>query len=352
MVSGSNSNPNRSNRTATPPTLRWLPAILALSLVWTVPAPSQQTAGQTRTDSSKSLPPPPSSNQPASKKKKAKAVYTGPNTVVELPPAPVLDAEGRQLLDPDAKPIFSPAMRQMRDKKGHPVFDEQGKPVFQTAADMGYNEKGKKIRSHKEKKVKLISVTIERGTLTVDGMTGKAALNYQIADLKYLYLYAPGIGTVIVSPTPFPYAKEQPRAFDGNNLTVTVGEHVLQVSSENRLLGKKPQSAFVLVDRDFQLPSTFPAMGYGPIRKPPYAWPGSKPNPPLTSVVQPPPLPPQLVPAQLLAPCPAGQMRVAAAPASKAHAAKGTDAKGTDPQPCVPIAKAAPAAAPPAPPSH
>jgi hypothetical protein len=271
------------------------------------------------------------------KQKGKKAEYTGPNTVVELAPTPMLDAEGKQQLDPDGKPMFNSPVRQQRDKKGHPLFDEAGKPVMQTNKELGYDEHGKKVHPEKEKKVKATPISISRGVLTVDGLTGKAALNYDIADLKYIYFFAPGIGITVISNAPFPGAKEQPKAFDDKTLTVTADGHVLQLASDNRLLGKKPESAFVLVDRAFMLPLKFPAMGYGATNKPPYAWPGAKANEKLAGPVEAPPLPANLLPVQLLKPCPAGQMRPAATSASPGQG-------GSNPS-CVPIAKATASAA-------
>src|SRR3984893_2106524 len=66
------------------------------------------------------------------KSKKGKQEYTGPTTVVELPPTPMLDEEGKQRQDPDGKLMFNPPVRQQRDKKGHTLFDELGKPVMKT----------------------------------------------------------------------------------------------------------------------------------------------------------------------------------------------------------------------------
>jgi hypothetical protein len=276
---------------------------------------------------------------PPAKDKGKKSEYTGPTTVVELPPTPMLDEEGKQRLDPDGKPMFNPPVRQQRDKKGHPLFDDKGKPVMQTPKELGYDEHGKKIHGEKEKKVKATPLSVSRGVLTVDGLTGKAALNYDIADLKYIYFYAPGIGITVVSNAPFAGAKEQKNAFDDETLTVTADGHVLQLSSENRLLGKNPESAYVLVDRESTLPSKFPVMGYGAIAKPPYAWPGAKPNEKLAGPVEAPPVPVNLLPVQLLKPCPAGQMR----PATKAA----LPGQPVVEAPCVPIAKAAPVSASP-----
>jgi hypothetical protein len=245
----------------------------------------------------------------ASKAKKQE--YTGPTTLIELPPTPMLDEEGIQRQDPDGKLMFNPPVKQQRDKQGHPLFDADNKPVFQTKDNLGYDENGKKLHPTKEKPPKVVAVSISRGTLTVDGMTGKAALNYEIKDLKYVYFYVPGIGTTVVSNEPFPGAVEQKHAFDDKTLTVTVNDHILQLSSDKRILGKAPESAFVLVDKNFTVPTKFPVMGYGPIRVAPYAWPGSRDNAELKGVVEPPPLPTNLRPALLLQPCPAGQMRTA-----------------------------------------
>ncbi len=275
------------------------------------------------------------------KAKKVKNAYDGPSTIVVLPAMPMLDGEGKQRIDPDGKPLFNPPVQQLRDKKGHPVFDDAGKPVFQTATNLGYDEKGKKIRVKKAKRLKTTPVSIASGTLTVDGWTGKARLNYDIADLQYMYVYAPGIGIAIVSPETFPGAKAQPGAFNGTTLRIAVDGHTIELASEKRLLGKKPQQAWVTVDRDFLLPAKFPVFGYGTTTRPPYAWPGSKQSVAAMGEVQAPPLPVDLRPTLLLTPCPAGMMRrtaPAVLPGQQAVA-----------QPCVAIqmpATARPASAP------
>ncbi len=265
-----------------------------------------------------------------------KEIYTGPTEIVVLPPAPMLDEEGKQRLDPDGKPMFNAPVKQQRDKYGHPMFDEHGQPVFQTAGDLGYDERGHKLHAEKVKPPKMTPVTIAQGTYTVDGVIGKAALNYDIADLKYIYLYAPGIGVTVISNEPFEGATEQPNAFNDKTLTVNVGEHTLQLYSEKRLFAK-PEPAYVRVDRDFMLPSKFPVMGYGELRKPPYAWPGAKQVQAVAGPVVPPPLPLNLRPVMLLPPCPAGQMRQ---PAPKV-----LPGELAPPQPCVPVAKVLPQSA-------
>jgi hypothetical protein len=304
------------------------------------PAPEDPQTDQPGEDdkAAPSLKPPQSSGTTASvlKGKKGEESYTGPTSVIELPPTPLLDEEGKQRQDPDGKLMWNAPVKQQRDKKGHPLFDLKGQPVMQTKDNLGYDENGKKIHPVKEKPPKTVSVSISHGTLTVDGLIGKAALNYEIKDLKYVYFYVPGIGTTVVSNDPFPGAVEQKHAFDDKTLTITVGEHVLQLSSDNRLLGKSPESAYVLVDKYFSAPAKFPVMGYGPIRVAPYAWPGSKQNNEEKGAVVAPPLPADLRPALLLQPCPSGQMRKAGPPVLPGQTPV--------PQPCVPIASVEPAA--------
>src|ERR1700733_13833715 len=267
--------------------------------------------------------------KPATKGKKGKQEYTGPTTLVVLEPTPMLDEEGNQRQDPDGKLMFNPPVKQQRDKFGHPLFDEHNKPVFQSKDNLGYDENGKKLHPSKEKPPKTISVSISRGTLTVDGMTGKAALNYEIKDLQYVYFYIPGIGTTVVSNAPFPGAVEQKRAFDDKTLTVTVNDQIVQLTSDPRFLGQGPESALVLLDKTFSAHTKFPVMGYGPIRVAPYMWPGSKQNDDLKGAVEAPPLPADLRPEPLLQACPAGQMRIPSASVQTVAS-----------RPCVPIASA------------
>ncbi len=313
--------------------IRLLFVILGFALSLTAnPAQAQQP--QPSDSATSQAAPLPAATRPASiaTGKKGKEPYSGPTTLVELPPTPMLDEEGNQRQDPDGKLLFNPPIKQQRDKYGHPLFDELGKPVMQTKDNLGYDENGKKLHPVKEKPPKTVSASISRGILTVDGMTGKAALNYEIKDLKYLYFYVPGIGTTIISNVPFPGAVEQKKAFDDKTLTITMGEHTLQLSSDKSILDKRAESAFVLVDKNFLVPTKFPIMGYGPIRVAPYAWPGSKKNEALKGIAEAPPLPSNLQPDQLLPPCPVGQMRTAGTRTLPGQTATTL--------PCVPIATA------------
>jgi hypothetical protein len=281
--------------------------------------------------------------------KGSKTPYRGSTETIVLPPTPMLDEEGRQRIDPDGHPMFNPPLKQQCDKKGHPWFDADGKPVMQTARDLGYDEHGKRIKPPKEKGPQRTPVSISRGTFTVDGVIGKAGLNYAIADLKYLYLFVPGMGVTVVSHAPFEGAKEQKDAFDDQSLIVTVGEHRLEVASDVPLLGRRrrPESAYVRLDRGFMLASAYPAVGYGVLLARPYVWPASTANAALRGAVQPPALPFNLRQTQVAVPCPTGQRRQSGA--SVAVAGTAGAAAGSTPgagAPCVPIPSAsAPATA-------
>ena len=269
--------------------------------------------------------PPPLTPKRMTFPKKGKQPYTGPTNVLELAETPMLDEEGKQRFDLEGKPLFNPSVKQLRDKKGHPEFDGNGRPVFQTATNLGYDANGKKIKVKKAKEARTTPLEISKGTLTVDGMIGKAALNYQIKDFRYVYLYAPWIGTVVVSNHAFPGAIEQPKGFDQHTLTVTVDDHQFQLYSEKVMLSKRTEPAYVSVDRQFKLDSKYPAMGYGKSLQAPYSWPGAKGSPESKAYVKPPPVPENLRQTLLFSACPDGQMRPA--PTSP----------GAPPQACVPM---------------
>jgi len=202
-----------------------------------------------------------------------------------------------------------------------------GKPLAPTAV----SKKAKAAKKKKEKLPKMTPVNIVQGTLTVDGWTGKARLNYDIADLKFIYLWAPGVGTVVVSNGFFPLAKDELGAFSGNTLTVDANGHTIQLYSEKRLLNnKKPAPAFVYVDTSYQLPSAFPAMGFGTTVQPPYAWPGAK-NVQLAKggVVVPPPLPKDLRPALVSPLCVPAGSKAAGTPCQAAPLKPATPAATT-----------------------
>ncbi len=213
----------------------------------------------------------------------------------------------------------------------------------------------KKKKPKKEKPPKVTPATITRGTLTVDGIVGKAALNYSIPDLKFIYIYAPGIGVVVVSDNKFAGGAEQKNAFDGHTLTVKASDHEMQIYSDDILLGKKAvigkggkdkkaEPAWVALDANFTMPSRFPVVGYGDKPVAPYAWPGSKMNVAVKGIEEDaPPVPKHLAPVLAENPCPKGLVLVNAPPVEK-------DASDTvaarKPGPKCMAAKDVPAAAP------
>ena len=133
---------------------------------------------------------------------------------------------------------------------------------------------------------------IRRGVLTVDGLTAKVDLNYAIADMQFLYVYVPGVGTTVISDAPFAGATEQRNAFDGDVLTVQSGGNRLQLSAERRLLSKR--SAFVKFDPTFGPSSRTPVMGYGASAAAPYEWPGALKE--INTVASTHPVPPSMKP--------------------------------------------------------
>lgn len=159
-----------------------------------------------------------------------------------------------------------------------PTLDANGNPIHLAPC----SKKDKTCRKKRKSllKRKTVGMKIENGTLTVDGWTGKARLNYDISELKFLYVWSPGIGTTVISNQNFPGAKEEKDAVKGNTLTVTTADnHEIQLTSENPLMGKskKSLSMWVATDSEYNLPARYPAFGYGSTAKAPYNWPGSLP---------------------------------------------------------------------------
>lgn len=181
-----------------------------------------------------------------------------------------------------------------------PALGPDGKPLPAVTPVKG----GKPEKKKKEKPPKLYPVTISRGVLTVDGWAGRAALNYDIPDFKFLYISTPGLGTAVISNAPFPGGKEQLEAFKDNSVIVKVDGHVLELASDGRIMGKKPQSAWVMLDKSYTYPSTYPTVGYGYDEHAPYLWPGSKPNVAVKGIATTaPPLPANLRPVVVAKPC-------------------------------------------------
>lgn len=227
-----------------------------------------------------------------------------------VPPPAATDASAAPLAASDAQ---APAGQR-------PETPAAGSAASKPAAPTKASKKAaKKPKLKKEKKPKLVHVKIERGTMTVDGYTGKAALNYDIADLHYLYMYVPGSGTVVVARAKFAGATEQKDAFHGSALTINSAGHVVELVSEKPLLSKKAESAWVKLDPAFSLRSNYPVFGYGDVAAAPYAWPGALHVGQEKGVADAPPLPASVLPALAPKPVPVKLSTAAAPPTAKAE---------------------------------
>jgi len=219
---------------------------------------------------------------------------------------PVTEATATGDVKPDAAtaPIAIPTAtsEEQRAKEAQEAADTQ----MDATTAKAVKKLADKFKGKKGKQPKMTPMDIVQGTLTVDGWTGKARMNYNIADLKFLYVWAPGVGTVVVSNGWFAQSDIQMNAFNGNTLTLNLKGHTIQIASDKRMLNsKKPESAFVYVDKAYQFPSAFPVMGYGAAPLAPYAWPGATAVQILKAgVVVPPPLPKELRPVMAPPGCP------------------------------------------------
>jgi hypothetical protein len=275
------------------------------------PASATTAAPATPQDSAAAATPPASTPADATPATTAPGAPADTTSAVTATPSAGASADATTPADP-ADPIaaaqskilagFVPTVEPIPVKIGADgeVVDEQ--------MDKETAKKVKKLRDKfkgKQKLPKQTPMDIVQGTLTVDGWTGKARMNYDIADLKYLYVWAPGVGTVVISDGWFEAGEIQLHAFAGNMLTVTANGHTIQITSEKRMLGKKQTSAFVYVDPSYTVASNFPVMGYGSTDHQPYAWPGAK-NVKVVAkntAVIPPPLPKDLRPTLAVAGC-------------------------------------------------
>jgi hypothetical protein len=143
------------------------------------------------------------------------------------------------------------------------------------------------------------STSIRNGILSVDGMVGKAGMNYDVHQ-GFLYFTIPGVGTAIVAQTRFMNAAPQKDAFHGNELSINVNGHMVELTNSGPLVtGSKTAEAWVAIDPLYGANIRFPEMGFGNTQQRPYVWPGSKtvqarvdPH----ALVVPPPLPKSVLP--------------------------------------------------------
>lgn len=185
-----------------------------------------------------------------------------------------------------------------------PTLDANGKPIELAPCARKDKECQKKRKAllHRKK----VGMKIENGTLTVDGWTGKARLNYDISEIKFLYVSIPGQGTVIASMEQFPNSQPQKNALEGKTLTIkTTGDHLVQISSDENLVDKKDHVIYVAMDSGYTEPGRFPTIGYGSTAKAPYNWPGVRPLRENESRIsaKAPPLPTGMTVSQMKLPC-------------------------------------------------
>ena len=116
---------------------------------------------------------------------------------------------------------------------------------------------------------------VRDGILTVDGMVGKAQLNYNV-DQHFLYFTVPGVGTAIVAQQRFMNALPQKDAFHGSVLTIQVNGHTVELTNSGPLVAGKTAEAWVAIDPLYGAGIPFPQMGFGDTIARPYVWPGAK----------------------------------------------------------------------------
>ena len=267
---------------------------------------------------------------PSVAKKKAEQEYTGPTTSRNCRQTPIARrrrrCSGRTLT---ANRCSSPPVKQQRDKKRPPPLRRRGQ-----ARDA--DERRTRIRRERQKTASL-EREAAKDNRSFDqpwnthsrrhDRQGSPQLRNQRSEIRLLLHTGNRYDRCLNRPISRRSRTEEGLRRQDPDRDCR-HEHTVQLSSDNRLLGKSPQSAYVLVDKNYSMATRFPMMGYVPIRVAPYAWPGSKTNGELAGEVAPPPLPTNLRPTLALQPCPAGQMRTAAQ-------------SGQTPMvnPCVPIAQ-------------
>ncbi len=192
-------------------------------------------------------------------------------------PAESAGADQQQTLTLPAKSSGTgEAQPQPSDDTTAVTLDANGKPVELSPCAKKDKEcvKKRKALLHRRE----VGMKIENGTLTVDGWTGKAHLNYDIHEVRFLYISVPGVGTIVASMQQFPNSVQQKDALQGKTLTLKApDDHTVQLSSDETLVDKKEHPFFVLLDRGYVQPGRFPSMGYGTIALAPYNWPGVRP---------------------------------------------------------------------------
>lgn len=158
----------------------------------------------------------------------------------------------------------------------------------------------KDAKVHKEKvtakSAKPFDTEIREGVLTVDGMTAKVQLNYDVKNQNFLYIFMPGDGVAVISLSPLPNSLADPGGIDGNTLTFNADGHAFALTSTTPLVDKGRHDVWISMDRTSPNLARAPMMGYGMTQRGPYHWPGALPEPAHTASQYAPPLPTTVLP--------------------------------------------------------
>lgn len=130
-------------------------------------------------------------------------------------------------------------------------------------------------RHHAEDK--LIYGRVRDGVYTVDGMTAKVKLNYDVDGVQFLYMFVPGIGTAVISVLPDPDAVATEATYKDTELDFHVGDHRFKLTGVALASdkGTAPAHLFVKLDRSAWGLNRHPMMGFGNMGQAPYVWPGA-----------------------------------------------------------------------------
>ena len=163
---------------------------------------------------------------------------------------------------------------------------------------------------HETRPDKRLFLQVRDGSLTVDGLTAKVQLNYDVRDQGYLYFYMPGEGTAIVSLVSMSDSQLVSHAIQGSRMEFAAGGHDFKLDSAVPLLpnstkgfkgGKDAKvDVYVRFDREANHLARTPLFGYGETTRAPYNWPYSLPQDRVASDVpvrrDAPPLPVSVLP--------------------------------------------------------
>jgi len=162
---------------------------------------------------------------------------------------------------------------------------------------------------HESLPEKRMFLEVHDGVLTVDGLTAKVHLNYNVENQGYLYFFMPGEGTAVVSLVNMSGSVEQTDVVHDKALAFSAGGHEFRLdnvtlgslafSKDGKQVKEKDRklNVYVRFDRTAIALGRTPMFGYGNTTQSPYNWPYSlKQAADNTSHREAPPLPPSVLP--------------------------------------------------------